>query len=631
MSATVSAQPQGFPTDPGGASGNPLGDLYGGLLPATRDPATGKWMWGTGPAAAAYRPGPNYDMATVDTPLPSPPVPTGPVQAQLGNALAPAPNTTYGTVLPFATDNTTGATRLAMPGLVRSTLQGFVDLADGPATGEVTPEAAGALGAITGRNLLSAAGDTEASLSALGARSRRAKAPPVAEDNPLAAAGAAPAARPAPVDTAPGAADRISTRVPTGKGLEDPAHLTSELTVGRESSEAARDSFKKNAELIRSYPGIRLTPGATDAEVADQFTQHLKDNILALHDAVTPEIAGRSKKWYDGANAIANRWAEEMGLHPRATAGALAALSPQMDWFKNVDLARRVIDISRRQGNTSLTPEMEAYAKKYIDGVANDKGTKANPKDPTEQAALAANLTDHLDSFQGKPFSQVQGDLPRAIWTRWYDEAHNPRGYRVVSPEGEMMGPAMTDKGAEAKTGWGGFGEIAKAIGALRDHSVENISRTMGAAHKVRNFYNNIISPNARSGDVTIDTHAIAAALLRPLSGADAEVKAGLGSGGGASSHAGTGSKGLYGLYADAYRQAANERGILPREMQSITWEAGRGLWTAGQKRNKMLQDQISDAWHDYQTGDINGDAARERIFGLSGRIDPPEWHGSNP
>lgn len=36
---------------------------------------------------------------------------------------------------------------------------------------------------------------------------------------------------------------------------------------------------------------------------------------------------------------------------------------------------------------------------------------------------------------------------------------------------------------------------------------------------KVGNFYNNIVALHSGAGDVTVDTQAIAAALLRPLSG----------------------------------------------------------------------------------------------------------------
>lgn len=60
-------------------------------------------------------------------------------------ALEPAPNTTYGSLLPFARDNTTGALRAALPSGMRTVAQGLTDLAFGPAMGTVTPEATMAL------------------------------------------------------------------------------------------------------------------------------------------------------------------------------------------------------------------------------------------------------------------------------------------------------------------------------------------------------------------------------------------------------------------------------------------------------------------------------------------------------
>lgn len=68
----------------------------------------------------------------------------------LGAYLAPAPNTTYGNILPIAQDNTTGALRLALPSALRSVGQGVLDLFDGPATGSMTPEATMALAALYG-------------------------------------------------------------------------------------------------------------------------------------------------------------------------------------------------------------------------------------------------------------------------------------------------------------------------------------------------------------------------------------------------------------------------------------------------------------------------------------------------
>ena len=146
--------------------------------------------------------------------------------------------------------------------------------------------------------------------------------------------------------------------------------------------------------------------------------------------------------------------------------------------------------------------------------------------------------------------------------------------------------------------------------------------------HKVRSFYNNILSPMSDQGDVTIDTHAVAAAHLRPFSGEHIEVKENFKQGGKASV---TGAVGAYGLYADAYRQAAAEVGILPREMQSITWEAVRGLFTPGFKGQEKNQEIIANIWKKYDAGDITIDQARQEIFDEAGGINRAAWEGPGP
>lgn len=59
----------------------------------------------------------------------------------LRSALAPAANTTYGSVLPFARDQDTGELRLALPSSLRDLATGGLDLLEGPTTGKVTPAA----------------------------------------------------------------------------------------------------------------------------------------------------------------------------------------------------------------------------------------------------------------------------------------------------------------------------------------------------------------------------------------------------------------------------------------------------------------------------------------------------------
>jgi ddrB-like ParB superfamily domain len=59
----------------------------------------------------------------------------------LRSALAPAANTTYGSILPFARDQDTGDVRLALPSSLRDLATGGLDLLEGPTTGTVTPAA----------------------------------------------------------------------------------------------------------------------------------------------------------------------------------------------------------------------------------------------------------------------------------------------------------------------------------------------------------------------------------------------------------------------------------------------------------------------------------------------------------
>jgi hypothetical protein len=417
------------------------------------------------------------------------------------------------------------------------------------------------------------------------------------------------------VALAPGELDRISTRIPwakPSKGAEPPPdpHASSDLIVGIDSSRASGDAFGKNAEHIAGYSDIP-TPMADPEGRTQALIAHARDNLLYLHDSIPPEIRDRSKLWYDGANVIANRFGGEYGVSPSQAGGSLAALSPQKDWFQNVDLAKRLLDIRRDQGGTVATPEMMAQFDRFIAGQ--------------KKPEVADLLRQRVGEFAGTPLSEIESPAARALWMRAFDEAHNPRGYRLVTPEGDFGGPVVNLDGSPRKVGWGSLDEIAKAVGAAEAPDLSTISRLMGSNHKVRNFYNNIVSPNAQQGDVTIDTHAIAAAHMRPLAGSDREVAIGLGLSPGAE-HAGTGSKGLYGGYAEAYRQAAAQLGILPRELQSITWEGVRGLYSDVLKRNKDFTGGINDIWTQYGNGRLTGADARARSVNAAGGIDPPEW-----
>jgi len=539
-----------------------------------------------------------------------PVAPTLPPDA-LSDALTPAPNTEYGSVLPIARDTKTGDLRVALPQGLRDLLQGGYDLSQGPRTGDVTPAGTMALAALAAPELLER--PQEGVLSAFGRR------PPEAFE-------ATPGLRP-PIDLAPGDLSRVPTRIPTakprgGEPLPDP-YTNMDLKIGIDAARDSGDAYGKNAITLRGadYPdlpvkGLRNPDSITDAAVA-----HMRDNLLHLHDQFLdtfgPATTARAGNWYDGANVIAHGLADRYGYRPENVAGALANLSPQKDWYQNGELGQRLIDIIRTKQGQGLTPEMNSWASNHVANLATDTPTKRAAADQLQMSLASLR--------RGQTLGEINDPDTRALFVRAYDEAHNPREYPVITPEGGFGDLMTNDDGVTPrKIGWGSFTEIKKALAALEAADLATISRNLGDNHKVRSFYNNIIAPNSLHGDTTIDTHAIAAAHLRPLGGSDPVVSVGLGAGG--SSSNATGSKGAYGIYHEAYRQAAEQRGLLPRQMQSIAWEAVRGLFSPAQKRDASFYQENGDIWQAFRNGRMSADEARRAVLDHAGGINPPSW-----
>lgn len=402
----------------------------------------------------------------------------------------------------------------------------------------------------------------------------------------------------------------VSTRVPWARGrnaaaAENP--LSDRLQVGLAALKDAPDALAKATDLLVTYPNwpAKWRTKNPDTRV-ERFVQHVVDNLLYLHDLVPAEIRERAKKWYDGANVIANEFARRYNITLAQASAVLAVNSPQTEWFTNVSRAERILDIWTNQQDFAWSPEMEITAQRILgkEGYAAD-----------------------LAEIRGKTLRDLDGNpTQQAMWLRAYDESHNDRSHRIVTPEGAFGDFVTNADGSNSRTAWASFGHIAKSIEILRDGSIENISARLGNEHKVRSFYNNIFDPNDPAGDVTIDTHAVAAGLLRPLSGSSIEVVHNLGGG---VSNALKGLSGTYGIYAEAYRRAAEQRGLLPREMQSITWEAVRGLYTDTFKSSQAAA-QVEDLWRQFRTGKLTEDQVRAAALDIAGGINEPNWWQSD-
>lgn len=453
--------------------------------------------------------------------------------------------------------------------------------------------------------------------------------------------------------------DRPGKRISKGLSVKTVAgkkviEETEDLSIEYVKKNAPK-AFIANANIIAKYPlvaGKKKFKTATTVEQAqeiyDVFVREVADNLNYLMAEFKPEYREISTLWYDGANAIANDFADQFGVSAEQAAGIIAAMSPQKDWYQNVRLAEMVLMAYR--DNPIMTKEMIDYQKginkiglyegavspgkklKKAEAEYKKSRTKAN-KEVLDQAknklqeaiekadALVAMLETHI----GKNLNDVPAFV-QPYMVRTYHEVNTTKDYNIVAPDGSVQGVAKKKDGSKAKVAWGSYSEIGKAVSIKNDGSQENITRSLGEMHKIRNFYNNIIDPMSKDGDVTMDTHAIAAALLLPLSGNSTQVGQNFGTG--TANSAPLGIKGLYYAYADAYDLSAKEAGLLPRQVQSITWEAIRGLYTDTFKSNKTEVAKINNIWKDYQDGKITIDEAREQAKESAGGIKDPTWAG---
>jgi len=338
----------------------------------------------------------------------------------------------------------------------------------------------------------------------------------------------------------------------------------------------------KNAESVTGYTGFKTVKGEQPAKTISRLIGQLTDNLEWLVKQIPPDKINSTKKWYEGANKIAGEWGDKYNITKEQAAGVIATMSPQLDWFQNLHLAQHVIETYNNKQNEPWNKAMAQYVDSRV-----------------------------LSEIEGKTFAEVEGNEYKAIWLLAYNKAQGKSPVSVYTPEGERT----TD--TKGETSWfTSAATIAKALNILDGAS---ISPNLSKAHKVRNFYNNIIDPSDPDS-VTIDTHAVAAAYLSPMGSYAPEVLHNFGSAdvtrGINKPGTGKGVQGTYYVVADAYRKAAGRLGLLPRELQSVVWEYIREVFPKEfKKRNESKE--IFNVWNEYTKGRKTIDEARSEVAKL--------------
>jgi hypothetical protein len=251
-----------------------------------------------------------------------------------------------------------------------------------------------------------------------------------------------------------------------------------------------------------------------------------------------------------------------------------------------------------------------------------DKKTGKVKIDPKTGKPPVDAYKEGLQSIRGKTFAELEDPTNpktsayrQALWFRMLDVAHGSKMTELYAPDGSIRG--------HIKFNWGMPEPMAKAVQMLKsDGSTDAIHQIIGDGHKIRNFYNNIASPNSPNGHATIDTHAGNADMLVPRGSNDPEVT---GIFGGAPSHAETGQSGMYSLHHEAYRRAAANLDILPRELQSIAWEGVKSLM-GDTKKTPAFKQAISEVWQKHMAGELTLDGARNAIVKAANGFTRPPW-----
>jgi hypothetical protein len=331
-----------------------------------------------------------------------------------------------------------------------------------------------------------------------------------------------------------------------------------------------------------------------------------------------------AQKWYDVANKFNTSIADKYGIRPEAVHATMAIFSARTAWPVNVAggmhavglMARNptltLSDFKRMRSERATTLDQKikddkkklANAQEILADADNQtpeilKKAKRDKRDATERMRKSneelANIekwtiNKWIDSIGGKVNTPLREQNPK-VGGRFIKAdssiALNNGPIRAVEfdidPQGNYT-PVVTNKSAvmahdpedkQAKI----FEVLQAAFDGDEEKMLELIDKNLGDGAKVRSFYNNMSDPNeADFASITGDTHHAGVSLAIPGNNSEPWFKTAIFSPSDVDNRTVGGPFG-YMLLKEATERFAEKYGILPREAQSILWEAQRLLW----------------------------------------------------
>lgn len=352
-------------------------------------------------------------------------------------------------------------------------------------------------------------------------------------------------------------------------------------------------SPKVQEKMVKDFVRVTgLTHLKTPRDVIDYLKQETRRQVVAAMER-DPDLTSRF--WYEAANRAASEISEALGAPTTGLGAALVAVtSPQTPWHDNLGMAKEIERLWRENKPISTRTLSDAYDdpnNKEMDAfrskMSRDEFIKAFSKDTwrTIPTNVGGGLLKSHFQFADPPIKSYNQELiPNGNGDFRYIEMSNP----IVAKSGLPGQKAL---------------EILRAFEEHGDTPAfyDVVSVALGDGSKVRSFYNNINDPDSPDY-VTIDTHAAAGMTGFPGGTGQTFIRGVMSSGG-----VEEGMSQGYGLYQQAVKEVAAEFGLLPREVQSVTWVQQREVeWpdkaksaytTAGNKKTpqvSMLQHQIA-------------------------------------